>query len=149
MDKNKIYAKIMETKVSRKKFVIILGGLVLLPFLAQDVLAKTYLRKTTGALVDIDSLGTGSTDITQTEVDFGTTPVADATFTITDASVSTSSQLIASLAYETPTGKDLDELEFDNFEIICKPAAGSFDMLIRTTDGSLVADKFKINYLVG
>ena len=85
----------------------------------------------------------------QTEVDFGTTPIASATFTIVDADVSVGSKIIASLAYIAPTGKDLDELEMDQLYIICGEGAGSFDMLIRSNDGSYLADKFKINYMVG
>jgi hypothetical protein len=95
------------------------------------------------------SPGASSTDIKQTEVDFGTTPVAEGTFTITDASVSTSNQIIAYLAYEAPTGKDLDECEMDSLNIVCSNGTGQFNMYITTADGSYLADKFKINYLVG
>lgn len=91
----------------------------------------------------------GTVNISQTEVDFGSTPVGDATFTVTDAAVTDSSQLMAQVAYEAPTGKDLDEIEMDNLQIRCAPGSGSFDMFINTADGSYLADKFKINYLVG
>jgi hypothetical protein len=93
--------------------------------------------------------GASSTNIKQTEVDFGATPVADGTFTVTDTDVSATSQLIAQVAYEAPTGKDLDEIEMDDLQIRCKPAAGSFDMYIKAADGSYLHDKFKINYLIG
>ena len=88
-------------------------------------------------------------NIKQTEIDFGATPVAEGTFTITDASVLVTSQLLAQVAWEAPTGKDLDEIEMDDLSIRCKPAAGSFDMFIRAVDGSYLADKFKVNYLIG
>jgi len=87
--------------------------------------------------------------VNQTEVDFGATPVSNATFTVTDSNVSATSQLIAQVAWEAPTGKEVDEIEMDDLQIRCKPAAGSFDMYIETADGSYLADKFKINYLVG
>ena len=93
--------------------------------------------------------GTGATDIKQIEVDFGTTPIPNKIFTITDAGVSATSQLLAQTAYEAPTGKDLDEIEMDNLQIRCKPAAGSFDMYIEAADSSYLADTFKINYLIG
>jgi hypothetical protein len=90
--------------------------------------------------------GSGTFAVTQVEVDFGTTPVESAIFTITDAGMTTAKHVIASLAYEAPTGKDLDELEMDTLSIICGNGTGQFDMFIRSTDGSYLADKFKINY---
>ncbi len=95
------------------------------------------------------SPGAGSVNIKQTEVDFGTTPISEKEFTVTDTDVLVTSQLIAQVAYEAPTGKDLDELEMDDLQIRCQPGTGQFLMFIRTADGSYLADKFKINYLVG
>lgn len=90
----------------------------------------------------------GSTNIKQTEIDFGTIPVAEASFTIADADVSATSQLIGSVAYEAPTGKDLDEMEMDGLDLKFAPGTAEFTVYARGTDG-YVADKFKINYLVG
>lgn len=95
------------------------------------------------------SPGASSTNIKQTEVDFGATPVADGTFPITDGDVSGTSQIIASVAYEAPTGKDLDEIEMDDLIIRCGNGTGTFNMFITAADGSYLADKFKINYLIG
>ncbi len=84
----------------------------------------------------------------QAEVDFGTTPVGNGTFTITDASVTTSSHIVAEMAYEAPTSKDLDEIEMDDIMLRCQPGTGQFTMFARSVDHSLLADKFKINYFV-
>ena len=93
------------------------------------------------------SAGTGFVTA-QTEVDFGTTPVATGTFTITDAGVTTTSVIVASTAYDAPTSKDLDEVEMDDLHIRCGQAgSGSFTMFIQSADGSYLADKFKINYI--
>jgi len=93
---------------------------------------------------------TASITITQTEVDFGATPVADGTFTITNGAVSASSKILASVAYDAPTGKDLDEIEMDNLNIrVGKCSSGQFQIFISTADGSYLHDKFKINYTVG
>ncbi len=92
--------------------------------------------------------GGGSVDIKQTEIDFGATPVAEASFIVTDTSVSTSSQIIGSVAYEAPTGKDLDELEMDAIDLKFAPGTGQLTIYARGLEGYL-ADKFKINYLVG
>lgn len=98
-------------------------------------------------------LGSGdlavSASITQTEVDFGTTPLAEKTFSITDAGAIVGSKITATVAYDAPTGKDLDEIEMDDLIIKCGNAtAGFFDMLIRAVDGSYLSDKFKINYII-
>ncbi len=95
------------------------------------------------------SPGAGSTNIKQIEIDFGTTPISENIFTVTDADISVGSQLIGQLAYEAPTGKDLDEIEMDDLLIKCQPGSGQFVMFIRSIDGSYLADKFKINYLIG
>ncbi len=94
------------------------------------------------------SPGAGSTNIKQTEVDFGTVPISEKEFTITDADVLVTSQLIGNVAYEAPTGKELDELEMDSLDLKFAPGAGQFKIYAKGLDGYL-ADKFKINYLVG
>ena len=86
--------------------------------------------------------------IKQTEIDFGTTPVADSSFTITDADVAATDQIVAQVAYEAPTGKDLDEIEMDTLSLRCGAGAGQFTLFATGMDG-YVADKFKINYIVG
>lgn len=94
------------------------------------------------------SPGASSTNIKQTEVDFGSTPIPEQSFTITDAAVSLSNQLIAMIAYEAPTGKDLDELEMDAIDIKVAPGTGEFTLFIKGLEGYL-HDKFKVNYLIG
>lgn len=91
---------------------------------------------------------TAAVTISQTEIDFGATPVAEASFVITDAAVSAGSKLVGNVAYVAPTGKDLDELDMDGLDLKFSPGAGSFTLYARGQDG-YVADKFKINYLVG
>ncbi len=102
-----------------------------------------------GTQTDLHShAGGGTLDIKQTEIDFGATPVSEASFIITDASVLVTSQLIGNVAYEAPTGKELDELEMDSLDLKFAPGAGQFTLYVRGLDG-YIADKFKINYLVG
>lgn len=94
------------------------------------------------------SPGASSTNIKQTEVDFGTTPVSEASFTITDADVAAGSQIVGTVAYEAPTGKDLDELDMDSFDLKFAPGAGQFTVYVTCLTG-YVADKIKLNYLIG
>ena len=91
----------------------------------------------------------GGVNIKETEIDFGSLPVAEGTFIVADSDVTVSSQILAQVAYKAPTGKDLDEIEMDDLEIRCAAASGTFSMFIRAADGSYLADTFIINYLVG
>ena len=55
------FKELLQTKISRKKFLTLLGSSILIiPFLSKSVLAKTFLRKTDGTLLDIDELGGAS-----------------------------------------------------------------------------------------
>ena len=94
------------------------------------------------------STATGSVNIKQTEIDFGTTPVVEKNFTIVDTDISVSSQLIGLVAYEAPTGKDLDELEMDVLDLKLGSGNGQFTLRVKGMEG-YVAGKFKINYLIG
>ncbi len=114
-----------------------------------DITKAEIEAKLTGELTShTHAGGSGVTNIKQTEIDFGTTPVSEASFLITDADVLVGSQLIGNVAYEAPTGKDLDELEMDGLDLKFAPGAGQFTLYARGLDG-YVADRFKINYLVG
>jgi hypothetical protein len=98
--------------------------------------------------VNVNGQGAYLPLLKQTEIDFGVVPVAEASFVITDAGVSTGSRLVGNVAYEVPTGKDLDELEMDGLDLKFAPGAGQFTLYARGMEG-YVADKFKINYLIG
>lgn len=49
----------------------------------------------------------GTANIKQTEIDFGTTPLSEQSFVVADGDVNGTSQLIAQVAYEAPTGNDV------------------------------------------
>ena len=93
--------------------------------------------------------GGGTINIKQTEVNWGDANFqTEKTFTITDADVSTTSQILASIANEAVSGKDADENEVDSFVLIAKPAAGTFDLFIKSLEGSVYGG-YLVNYLVG
>ena len=81
----------------------------------------------------------------QTEIDFGATPVEVADIIITDAGINTGSRITGQIAYVAPTGKEIDELEFDAFDLRFAPGAGQCTLHITSLEG-LVADKFVIYY---
>jgi len=84
----------------------------------------------------------------QTEIDFGSTPVSEASFTIPDEAVLVTSRLIGCVAYTAPSGKDLDELDMDGLDLKLAPGDRSFTLYAKPVDGSYVAGTFLINYLV-
>jgi hypothetical protein len=109
---------------------------------------RTYVSNNSAAVAHTHNIGDISGMVTayQTEIDFGSTPVAEGTFTITNAAVAVGSYITAQVAYLAPTGKDLDEIEMDDLIIRCGSGAGTFDMFVRAADGSYLEGKFKINY---
>jgi hypothetical protein len=86
-------------------------------------------------------------NIKQVEVDFGDGIQDEAVFTVVDAGVVVTSQILAQLAREAPTNKDQDETEMDSFNVICTPANGQFEMFMKSLEGS-VYGKFKVKYLI-
>lgn len=92
--------------------------------------------------------GAGSANIKQTEINFGTVPISEKEFTITDSDVLISSQIIGTVAYEAPTEKELDELEMDSIDLKFAPGNGEFKIYAKGLEGYLEG-KFKINYLIG
>lgn len=84
----------------------------------------------------------------QVEVDFGATPVEDATFTVADDQVKTTSHIDCWLSGDTPTGKDADEIGMDALLIAATPlSAGNISIYVRGLEG-YVADTFKLDYVV-
>lgn len=90
----------------------------------------------------------GQIQVKQTEIDFGATPIDGTSFTITDPSVNPNSLILTVVSYDAPTGKDQDELEMDNLELRVSSGSGQFTLFAQSSDGSYLADKFKINYMV-
>jgi hypothetical protein len=94
------------------------------------------------------AVASGTANIKQTEIDFGADPIHEKSFTVTDADVSGTSQLIAFQASEAATSKDADENEMDALALRVKPGSGEFTLFASGLEGR-VYGAFKINYLVG
>lgn len=86
---------------------------------------------------------------TQTEIDFGSTPVRSTKFTISNTSVVAGTKVMAAIAYEAPTGRTIDEveMEFDRVMVTAGNvvAATGFDIYVGSSTGML-SGKYKINY---
>ena len=93
--------------------------------------------------------GSGSNSIlngAQTSIDFGATPVYDATFTVTDSLVTASTQIVLQQDGSAATGKDADENQMDQLLLIPTASDGSFTIYAKAYDGSYLAGAFNINY---
>jgi hypothetical protein len=116
------------------------------PYFTTDT-HQFYIGTVTGNALVGPTAGGGAA-VKQVEIDFGPLPVAEASFLITDASVTPTSHIIGNVAYEAPTGKDLDEIEMDELDLKFGPGSGAFILYARGRDG-YVADKFRVSYAIG
>jgi hypothetical protein len=95
------------------------------------------------------SPGAASTNIKETEVDFGMALNQRAkSFTVTDADVGATNQLLVFQSLAAATAKSQDENEMD--ALMCRAVAGSgqFTVYAESLFGS-VTSTFKLNYLIG
>jgi hypothetical protein len=110
------------------------------------------IKDDSGRTVTTGEPGTNGTDgsdgaltISETEIDFGAIPVFSKVFTVTDASISSTSEIIAVQSGRAATDKDADENEADFLVCNCTPGSGSFLLNVMALPGP-VSGKFKINY---
>lgn len=89
------------------------------------------------------------TKVTETEVDFGSTAVPDASFTITDARVSASSLIIPYVSGNTPSSsRNIDEIRCECYSMIATSGSGSFTLYIAPKMGTTTG-KVKVLYTLG
>jgi hypothetical protein len=86
--------------------------------------------------------------ITEIEIDFGATAVAELSFIISDASITITSKIVVLQSGRAATGRSADENELDIIRFVATPAAGSFQLSATCLSGR-VSGKYKVNYLVG
>lgn len=83
-----------------------------------------------------------------TTIDFGATPVANGTFTITDAGVSSTNYVEAFAMGDSTVDNDLDAHKHAaaSWKLLCTPASGSFTLDV-TCLIDLCYGTFKIRYV--
>lgn len=84
----------------------------------------------------------------QTEINLGALGIAGNTHTITDANCTAGSFVTGQVAYTAPTGKELDELDMDAFDLKFAPGAGVITLRVTPLNG-LASGNLKINYHIG
>lgn len=91
--------------------------------------------------------GGGGGTWTEIEVDFGTTPVADKLFSVSDGTVSSTSKVIIMESGKAATGRIAGDAEWDSITAAALPATGSFTIYALARPGPVVG-KRKLHYTV-
>jgi hypothetical protein len=84
----------------------------------------------------------------ETEIDFGTKPVWDKTFTITDSSVTSTSHVIVAPSGKVATDRVGNDWEWDGLLMSALPVDGSFILTAFASPGPLVGKRF-VQYQIG
>lgn len=88
----------------------------------------------------------GSATLTETEIDFGTKPVNNKTFTITDAMVSGSNKIIVIGSASNATGQVGNDWEVDSAMFSTKSNSGNFTLYVNSQFS--MSGKRKIYYQI-
>lgn len=119
------------------KFIGIAGGKLRYMYKTSEIIASDSNKS---------QLSTVSVITKQVEVDFGSAPVfGQKIFSVVDPDAKEGSLVVPTIAYVAPTGKELDELELDDFSIKGRSLSGTVELLIASLTGA-VSGNFKINY---
>lgn len=86
----------------------------------------------------------GSATVVETEVDFGTKPTTDATFTITDASITPASKIVVVESGNPATGRADGDSLWDSISYAAKAATGQFTLYAKASGA--VAGPRKLYY---
>jgi hypothetical protein len=115
------------------------------------LVAGTNVTITTNAATDAITItaasGSGSFAMTETEIDFGTTPVRDKTFTVTDGTVTGSSKIAVWPSGNVGTSRVGNDLEWDNLLLGALAGTGQFTLTALALPGPIVG-KRKVYYAV-
>ncbi len=96
----------------------------------------------------VDTHSGGSAAIAEVEIDFGAAAVRSRKFSITDATVTAASKIVATQSGKAATGRSADENEMDMLHLRAVPGAGTFTLHAACLTGR-VNGKFKVSYLIG
>lgn len=120
-----------------------------------SVMLYQYLRdiaQQVNALIDDAATsggGSGSGSVwTEAEIDFGSKPVYSASFTITDASIASTSQVVLLPSGKAATGRTADDWAWDGATFAVNPGSGSATCYAQFIPGPIVGRR-KIQYSIG
>lgn len=102
----------------------------------------------TGAKTQVSIPGGGGASWTEVEVDFGSTPVYEDSFTITDAGIGAGSVMQVLPCGKAATGRTADDWQWDSAMFAALPAAGSATVYAVFVPGPIVGKRM-VQYSVG
>src|SRR5574343_396988 len=102
------------------------GGLVPISKIATGTPTGTKFVRDDGVLAV--PAGSGSTTTTETTINFGTKPVYDKSFTITDAGVTGSSKILIFPSGNAPSGRHSDDWQWDSITFAAVAGSGQFTL---------------------
>ena len=102
-----------------------------------------YALRALGArIATLEATPAGSLSATEIEHDFGTTPVYDASFTITDAAITSSSKKVVIVpSGKAATGRTADDWQWDGATIVADPGTGSATAYVTFHPGPIVGPR--------
>jgi hypothetical protein len=77
-------------------------------------------------------------NITETEIDFGSTPVSDKTFTVVDAAITGASKIMVTPSGSPATGRVGDDWAWDQITFAAAPGTGQFTLYANAGNNSVV-----------
>jgi len=90
---------------------------------------------------DADHIIEGLPSVVEVEVDFGTKPRWDKNFTITDASISVASKVIAVQSGKTATGRLPGDAQWDAINCAVLPGVGQATLFCTASPGPVVGKR--------
>lgn len=96
----------------------------------------------------IQNISGGGATWTEVEVDFGAAPAYEASFTITDASITAASKVQVLPCGKAATGRTADDWQWDGATFAANPGSGSAACYAVFTPGPIVGPR-KVQYSVG
>lgn len=118
------------------------------PIVVDVSTGKAYVITTAGSVVEIGGGSSASATWTELEVDFGTDPVFDSTFLISDATISGTSKVAVVPSGNAGTGRTADDWQWDGASIAAVPGSGQARCYVTFTPGPVVGAR-KFVYQVG
>lgn len=112
----------------------------------QEITLGTNLSMS-GTTLNASGGGGGGGTWTEAEIDFGSTPKYDASFTVTDGTVSGTSKIIVLPCGKAATGRTADDWQWDGVTLAATPGTGSFTLYAVALPGPVVGPR-KIQYQV-
>lgn len=117
------------------------------PIVVDVSTGKAYVYTEAGSVVEIGGGSSSSSTWTEVEVDFGTDPVFDASFLISDVAITGASKVAVVPSGKAATGRTADDWQWDTCSVAASPGSGSATCYVLFSPGPVVGPR-KFQYQV-